>query len=331
MSKPETMHAGWYERMGAAHDVITFGEMERPQPRENEVLVRLHASGIDPSDYKRRANTRAKMEFPRIIPHSDGAGIVAAVGPGVRDLREGDRVWVFHAQWQRPFGTAAEYVALPRTLVRPLPQGLSFAQGACLGIPAMTGYRAVHVAGAPCGKTIYVAGATGRVGAYAVQFAKRGGARVIASTGSGEDARREIARLGADVVLDRKAPDLAARILAETGGEGVDQIVEVDISGNIALDESILREGGAIVSFGAATAPSVPIAQGGRRARNMSLHFILVYMLSPAVIDATCNGINEAADGLVHRIGGTFALEKLAEAHAFAETTSGSGHVIVTM
>ena len=115
--------------------------------------------------------------------------------------------------------------------MRALPQGLSFAQGACLGIPAMTGYRAVHVAGAPRGKTIYVAGATGRVGAYAVQFAKRGGARVIASTGSGEAARGEIARLGADVVLDRKAPDLAARILAETGGEGVDQIVEVDISG----------------------------------------------------------------------------------------------------
>lgn len=327
----EMMRAGWYERTGAAHDVITVGDMERPELRENDVLVRLHASGIDPSDYKRRANTRAKMEFPRIIPHSDGAGVVAAVGAGVRGLREGDRVWVFHAQWQRPFGTAAEYVVLPQTLVRALPQGLSFAQGACLGIPAMTGYRAVHVAGAPRGKTIYVAGATGRVGAYAVQFAKRGGARVIASSGSGEAARAELARLGADIVLDRKAPNLAARILAETGGEGVDQIVEVDISGNIALDENVLREGGAIVSFGAATAASVPIAQSGRRARNMSLHFILVYMLSPAVIEATCNGIIDVADALVHRIGGTFPLDDLAKAHAFAETTSGSGHVIVTM
>jgi NADPH2:quinone reductase len=324
------MRAGWYERTGPAEDVITVGEMDAPQPAAGEVLVRVHASGINPSDYKRRANTKAKPEFPRIIPHSDGAGVVAALGTGVTDLRAGDRVWTYNAQWQRPFGTAAEFVSLPARLVRPLPQGTTFVEGACFGIPAMTGYHAVHVAGSPKDKTVYVPGATGRVGAYAVQFAKWRGARVIASSG-GEAGRAAISALGADLVLDRKAPDLEARLMQETAGKGVDHIVEVDLPGNIAFDERILAERGAIVSFGGASAPSIPVTQIGRRARNMALHFIVVYLLDAPTFAATCAGIEEAAQAgvLKHRIGGTFPLSELARAHRTAEATTGSGHMVV--
>jgi NADPH2:quinone reductase len=323
------MRAGWYERTGPADEVIQVGEMETPTPAPGEVLVRLHVSGINPSDYKRRANTKAAIEFPRVVPHSDGAGVVAALGTGVTGLREGDRVWLYNAQWQRAFGTAAEFVSLPARLVRPLPTGTSFVEGACLGIPAMTGYHAVHVAGSPMGKTVYVPGATGRVGAYAVQFAKWRGARVIASSGN-EAGRMAITALGADLVLDRKAPDLEARLLRETDGRGVDLVVEVDLPGNIAFNERVLAERGAIVSFGGASANSVPVTQIGRRARNMGLHFILVYLLDAATYAATCAGIEEAAAGaLKHRIGGIFPLQELARAHRAAETMTGTGHVVV--
>jgi NADPH2:quinone reductase len=324
------MRAGWYERPGPADEVIQIGEMATPMPARGEILVRLHASGINPSDYKRRGNTKAAPEFPRIVPHSDGAGVVAALGAGVTGVREGDRVWTYNAQWQRAFGTAAEFVSLPARLVRPLPAGMSFVEGACLGIPAMTGYHAVHVAGSPKGKTVYVPGATGRVGAYAVQFAKWRGARVIASSG-GEAGRAAVAALGADLVLDRKAADLEARLLHETDGRGVDLIVEVDLPGNIGFDERVLAERGAIVSFGGASAASVPVTQIGRRARNMGLHFVFVYLLDAATFAATGTGIEEAAAAgiLKHRIGGTFPLAELARAHRTAETTTGSGHMVV--
>ena len=257
----------------------------------------------------------------------------SALGAGVTGLAVGDRVWTYNGQWGRPLGTAAEYIALPQRFVQPLPEGTSFAEGACLGIPAMTAYHAVHLAGSLAGKTVYVPGATGRVGAYAVQFAKWRGARVIASTGGGEAARAAVAELGADLVLDRKAADLAERILSETGGRGVDHIVEVDLPGNIGFDERIIAERGSMVSFGAASAPTLSVTQTGRRARNMSLHFIFVYMLDEPTFAATCSGIVEAAKAgaLKHRIGGRFPLADLAKAHHFAETTSGTGHVVVEM
>lgn len=327
------MRAGWFERPGPAAEVIQVGDIPDPHPGPGEVLVRLHASGINPSDYKKRGNVSISQEFPRIVPHSDGAGFVAALGPGVAGFSIGDRVWVYNAQWGRAYGTAAEYVCLPERRVKPLPKTLSFRGGACLGIPAMTGLRCVDLAGPLKDRWVYVPGATGRVGAYALQFAKWRGANVVASTGGGEEAKAELASLGADIVLDRNLPDLGARILHATGSRGVDHIVEVNLPGNIALDEKILAEGGSIVSFGAASAPSVAVTQTGRRARNMSLHFVFVYMLNEETFERTCETIVEIASTgmLIHRIAGAFPLADLASAHAFAETTSGLGHVIVEM
>ena len=325
------MRAGWYEKTGPAAEVVKTGEMQTPVAGPGEVLVRLHASGINPSDYKRRANVKAAAEFPRVVPHSDGAGVVAELGAGVSGFSIGDRVWVFNAQWRRAMGTAAEYVRLPARLVNPLPANVSFNEGACFGIPAMTGYHAVHVAGSVAGKTVYVPGATGRVGAYAVQFAKWRGARVIASTGGGAAQMDAIRALGADIVLDRKAADLEAQILAASDGRGADLVVEVDLPGNIGLDERILAEGGSIVSFGAGSVPSVPVTQASRRARNMGLHFIFVYLLDDATAAAVCKGINECAQTgrLQNRIGGVFPLAELARAHHEAETSTATGHFVV--
>lgn len=324
------MQAGWYERCGPAGEVIQIGEMATPEPGPGEILVRLHASGINPSDYKRRGNVKQKIEFPRVVPHSDGAGIVAALGAGVSAFKPGERVFVFNGQWQRPFGTAAEYIALPAFQVRPLPNSLSFAEGACLGIPAMTGYHAVFKDGPVAGQTLYVAGATGRVGAYAVQFAKWGGARVIASA-SGSEKTKIAADLGADIVLDRTCDDIAARVLAETRGAGIDRVIEVEFGGNMAINERILAERATICSYASAAVAQALVNVSPRRARNMSMHFIFVYTISDAEKDAACAGIVRAiSEGHIqHRIADIIPLGDLARAHREAERQSGTGHMVV--
>lgn len=326
------MLAGWYDRCGPADEVIQVGQAPTPAPGAGEVLIRLKASGINPSDYKRRGNTKAAMEFPRIIPHSDGAGVIAALGAGVERFRAGDRVWTFHAQWGRPNGTAAEYVALPAALVQPLPDNVTFEQGACLGIPAMTGHRCVTAGGPVENKTIYVPAAAGRVGAYAIQFAKMGGARVIASAGGA--AKLAAAReLGADAVIDRNDPDLARRLLDETGGRGVDRIIEIDLPGNIGFNESVLADGGSIAAYGASPRPQAVLTLSPRRARNFDLQIVFVYTLSPEAAQATCEAVNSAASSgkLIHRIANVVPLEELARAHREAESQSGSGHMIVSI
>lgn len=326
------MRAGWYERTGPAHDVIVVGEVPAPEPAAGEVLVRLHASGINPSDYKRRGNTRAKMEFPRVIPHSDGAGVVAGIGTGVQGFSEGQRVWVFNAQDRRPFGTAAEYISLPAFQVRSLPDSASFEDGACFGIPAMTGHRAVFSQGPVRGQTVYVPGAASRVGAYAVQFAKWGGARVIAAA-SGAAKAEAVAALGADVVLRRDQVDLVPAILAATGGRGVDRICEIDLGANIRVSEQVLVDGGSISSYASAAEPTVTLTVSPRRARNMVVELVFVYTMSDAAKDAAAREtIAAQEDGVLsHRIAGVFPLARLADAHQAAESQSGTGHVMVTI
>lgn len=195
------MKAAWYEKQGAARDVLIVGEMDEPQPLAGEVRIRLAASSINPGDVKKRQNAfGVGMPFPHIIPHSDGAGTVDAVGEGVSAEWIGRRVWCYGAQTYRPFGTAAEYTVVPLRQAVPLPETVPLKQGACLGIPGITAHRAVHVAGLVEGRIVLVQGGAGAVGACAVQFAHRAGARVIATRRSEND--KEIAsRAGADEVL----------------------------------------------------------------------------------------------------------------------------------
>src|SRR5918997_2535254 len=182
------MQAVWYERNGPAREVLQFGEMPDPEPGPGEVRVRIHASGVNPSDWKTRSGLRP-MTFPRVIPHSEGAGVIDRVGVGVPASRVGDRVWTWNAQWKRPFGTAAEFVVLPAEQAVPLPEGPSFDEGACLGIPALTAHRAVTIDGSVEGQTVLVAGGAGAVGHYATQFARLlGAAQVLSTVSSPEKA-----------------------------------------------------------------------------------------------------------------------------------------------
>jgi NADPH2:quinone reductase len=209
-----------------------------------------------------------------------------------------------------------------------LPDGMSFVQGACLGIPTMTSHRAVFMDGPVRGKTVYVPGAAGRVGSYAVQWAKWGGARVIADAGS-QDKAAAIAALGADRVLLRGADDPVAMILDMTNGVGADRIIEIEFGGNMAVNEKIIAEGGVIASYASSRMPKATISVSPRRARNMSMHFVHCYTMSDAAKNAAATDISKAAAGFTHRIAGIIPLNELARAHREAERQSGTGQMVV--
>ena len=204
------MLAGWYERHGPAREVLQIGEQPDPVPVKGEVRVRLRASAVNPSDVKARAGSRPVIP-PRVIPNSDGAGEIDRVGPGVSKRRLRQRVWVYNGQWQRPFGTSAQYIALPAAQAIPLPRKVSYAEGACLGIPVMTAHRCLFADGPIDGLTVLVTGGAGVVGHYAVQFARWAGARVIATVSSPEKAGHA-RKGGAHATINYRNEDVAARL-----------------------------------------------------------------------------------------------------------------------
>ena len=254
------MKAAWYEKQGAARDVLVVAEMDDPQPREGEVRIRVAFSGINPGDVKKREDAfGVGMPYPRVIPHSDGAGTVDAVGEGVSRDWLGRRAWCYGAQSYRPFGTAAEYTVVPLEQVVQLPQGVPLEQGACLGIPGITGHRAVHVAGSLNGKTVLVQGGAGAVGACAVQLSHQAGARVIATCRAESDKKIAL-QAGADEVLLTDG-NLAERIRALAPG-GVHHIVEVAFGANIKTDTEVLAQGGSIATYATNTPlPETPVWQ----------------------------------------------------------------------
>ena len=249
------MKAAWYDRNGPAREVLSVGQLPDPVPGPGEVLVSVKVSGLNPSDVKSRAGARGSMAFPRIVPHSDGAGVIEAVGPGVDGRPIGSSVWLWNGQWQRPFGTAAEKIAVPSEQAVPLPDGLSFEAGACLGIPAMTAEACLFSDGPLMDKTVLVTGGAGGVGHYVIQLAKWGGARVIATAGRNETLAA-CQHAGADLVIDYKRENVAGRVLGETGGSGVDRIVEVEFGGNLETSVAVLKQNGVIAAYASMAAPT---------------------------------------------------------------------------
>jgi NADPH:quinone reductase len=254
------MKAAWYEKQGAARDVLVVGEMEDPQPRTGEVRIRVAFSGVNPGDVKKREDAFGLgMPYPRVIPHSDGSGTVDAVGEKVSQEWIGRRVWCYGAQSYRPFGTAAEYTVVPLKQVAQLAEGVPLEQGACLGIPGITAHRAVHVGGSVKDKTVLVQGGAGAVGACAVQLAHQMGARVIATCRAESD--KELAlRAGADEVL-LTSENLVRRI-RELFPDGVNHIVEVAFGANVKTDTKLLAQGGSIATYATNTPmPETPVWQ----------------------------------------------------------------------
>ncbi|HUC61377.1 MAG TPA: NADPH:quinone reductase [Alphaproteobacteria bacterium] len=325
------MRAAYYETNGPARDVLKLGEVETPRPGPGEVRVRVRASGINPSDVKTRAGTTRRIVFPRVIPHSDGAGEIDEVGPGVSAARLGERVWIWNGQWKRAFGTAAEYVVLPSAQAVRLPHTVSFEIGACLGIPALTASHAVALAGLEEGQPVLVSGGAGAVGHYAIQLAKAKGAFVISTVSSAEKAARAKAA-GADRVIDYRTEDVAARVKDHVGARGVERVIEVDISGNAKLIPNILAPKGKVVVYGA-NAPETTISNPFFISNGVSLVYFIVYELEPAEREAAIAEVSELLDSgwLETAIGAVMPLDEIVAAHEALEAGRVMGNLVLTV
>jgi NADPH2:quinone reductase len=324
------MYAAWYERNGSADDVLTVGEMDDPQVGSGEVRVRVYASGVNPSDVKRRGGSPSKMAFPRVVPQSDGAGIIDAVGEGVPGERLGERVWLWNAQFGRPFGTAAQYVALPSEQAVHLPDNVDFAAGACLGIPALTAHYGLFADGPISGQTVLISGGSGAVGNAAVQLAKWGGATVITTVSSSNKA--EVARdAGADHVLNYKEEDVQARIKDSTGGKGVDRIVEVAFGPNLSLDLTVLKQSGVLVTYGSDAEREPRIPFGTLLSNDITVRFILVYLLKGQLRRQGIEDVNASltAGKLKPLVAQHYPLEQIKAAHKAVESGQVVGNVVV--
>ena len=327
------MKVAWYERQGAPADVLVVGEMPTPEPGPGEVRIRVAASGINPGDVKKRRDAFGLgMPYPRVIPHSDGAGVIDGVGEGVATARLGERVWCFGAQSYRPFGTAAEYVVVPTSQAVPLPDGVSFEQGACLGIPGITAHRAVHVAGPVEARAVLVHGGGGAVGQCATALARHAGAQVIATVRSATD-ETVATRAGAHRVVNTEGlePDRVIERVQAHAPNGIDHIIEVALDRNVWLDEPLLRQGGSIAAY-ATSDPMPAIPFWPLLFKNVRLFFLGSDDFPLASKLEAAHSLNEAlASGWPgFDIGARFPLKSIAEAHQVLEGGKTSGRIVLS-
>lgn len=325
------MQALCYDRFGPAHEVLELRALPRPDPGPGEVLVRLRYSGVNPSDVKARAGTRpgvTKPPYPVIVPHSDGAGVIEAVGRGVDTGRLGERVWIWNGQWQRAMGTAAEWIALPAAQAVPLPEGVPLEAGACLGIPGLTAAQTVLGGGDIAGRRVLVSGGGGAVGHNAVQLARWAGAEVIATCSPSDVAR--VRDAGAQHVFDYRDPDLAEKIRAV--GE-VHRAVEVELGRNAALLGEVMAPLGTIAVYGSAAdmAPRLPFGQMLFKA--LKIDISLIYILPDAERSAMIDRLHEAlrSGGLRPAVHGVVPLAEAAEAHRIVEEGRRAGAMLVDL
>jgi len=323
------MRAAFYTEQGPARAVLQVGEQPDPVPGPGEVRVRLRTSGVNPSDWKvRRGGFGRGLMAPLIIPHSDGAGDIDLVGPGVTD-RVGERVWIWNGQWKRPHGTAAEYIVVPDAQAVRLPANIDYAEAACLGIPVLTALQAVRLSGIDARSTVLIAGGAGSVAHYAIQLAKLRGATVITTISN--DAKADHARrAGADHIVNYRTEDVGARVKALTDNRGVDAVIELDLTSNAKLYPSILRPHAIVVVYGMAaneaTLPSLWLMQN-----SITLRLFLVYDMSDddrsAVIGQLAGLLEQGR--LQHTIARRLPLEEIAEAHELVERGDLIGNVVL--
>lgn len=325
------MKAVWYTQQGPAREVLEFGELPTPTAGTGQVRVRLVTSGVNPSDVKSR---RARpVTDPLIVPHSDGAGVIDQIGDGVDAARLGQRVWTWNAQWQRPMGTAAEYVVLPQAQAVRLPEGTDFAAGACFGIPALTAVQAVvwaeRLVGALQGKKVLVVGAASAVGHYITQLANQAGAEVLGTVGSLERAAHAQAA-GLHAPIFYKQENVAQRVHELTQGQGVDVVIDMDFSGTASWAPEVLQPHGTVVCYGS-NALEQSFQYRPWLFASLGVKFFLVYDLSPADRMAAIERLSGLLErgALQHSIGPRFALAQTVQAHLAVEAGQAIGNVVI--
>ena len=267
-----------------------------------------------------------------IIPHSDGAGIIEAVGEGVDSKRIGERVWVYQAQFARRFGTAAECVAVESARAAILPDNVGFDIGACLGIPAMTAHRCVFADGDVSGQTLLITGGAGRVGQYAVQWASQAGANVIASASNEEDVAA-CTRAGAHHIVNHRSENFLETTLDATGGQPVDRIVDVEFGANLPITTELLRVGGAIATYSSTQVPEPKLPFFKMMYKDITLRFVIVYAMPESAKQHAIADIVRAlrADQLQHQVAASMPLDEIASGNELVEQGSIRGAVILNI
>jgi NADPH:quinone reductase len=310
------MRAAVYERCGPPHAVLSIADVPDPAPGPGEVLIAV--------DTKKRAGwLTSTLPAPRVIPHSDAAGTIVAVGAGVPARRIGERVWAMRCDAPYPgAGGAAEFAVVAAEHTVPLPDHVAFEIGACLGVPAMTAHAAVFGDGPVTGRTVLVTGGAGAVAAYAIQFAVWNGARVIATASTPE--KQAIAREnGAEIVIDYRAGEAAtiAAILDATGGRGVDRIVEVDFGANLAVCHGVLAPNGVVAAYSSSRVREPVLPYYAFAMKGAAVRFVQGMLLTRDEREAGARTITAllARAALRHRIAASFPLDRIADAHAAAE------------
>ena len=326
------MKAVWYEQIGAADDVLTHGNIDDPKVSDGEALVRIRTSGVNPSDVKTRAGARGELQFPRIIPHSDGAGNIEAVGNGVDKNRIGERVWLWNGAFGRAFGTCAEYISLPANQAVEMPENSTFEAGACMGIPASTAYHGVFSGGSVKNKTLLVTGGAGAVGHYAIQLAKWDGAQVVATV-SGPEKGLAAKEAGADLVVNYKTDDVVEAVNDFTSGKGVDRIVEVEFGGNLSISEQIIKTNGVIAAYGSVAVGNPELPFYNLMFKNAVLKMYLIYIVPGEARMKIIEGLTKALseNALVHQIAKSFDLTETIQAHKTVEAGKLIGNTIINL
>jgi NADPH2:quinone reductase len=332
------MRAAWYDRPGPARDVLQIGDLATPTVRPGEVLIEIRASGINPSDYKRRGTEAVEgSKGGRIVPHSDGSGTVVAVGGGVRPDWLGQSVWIWNAINRRGYaepgprelGTAAEFVAIPLEYVAILPDETSFEVGACLGVPAFTAYAALFADGPLKAKTVLVQGGAGAVGELAVQLASQAGATVIATVSSDQKGRRALAA-GAHHAINYREQNVVEQVEQLTE-QGVDRIIEVDFGANIDIDARIIKSYGTIAAYSSTSDPHPVLPYYSLQYKGASVRTIQVFTMPTSLRSDAVEAINAALkDGRLRpTIAEQFTLDDVALAHEAAENRP-EGNIVLS-
>jgi NADPH2:quinone reductase len=307
-------------------DVLRLEEVAEPAPGPGEVLVRVAAAGVNPVDGYMRTGTYAiKPELPW-TPGSDGAGEVVALGQGIAEPAVGSRVYLWTPSGR---GTYAELVAAPRERVFALPDRLSFEQGAAVGVPYATAYRALHDKGlARPGEWVLVHGATGAVGTALVQLALRHGMQVVATAGSAAGEAR-LRDAGVRHVVDHGDPEHLARARDVTGGAGLDLIVELLANVNLGRDLGALARRGRVVVVG--SRGSVEINPRDLMSRDAWVVGMTLFNATAEEVTALHAGLRAGfADGtLAPVVGRRFPLAEAAEAQRAVLAAGAHGKVVL--
>jgi len=325
------MKTCWFDQFGSARDVLQIGDRQTPEPGPGEVLVKLRTTGVNPSDVKKRAGGFPDLlDAGPVIPHSDGAGTIAAVGAGVPASRAGERVFVYQAQYGRQHGTAAEYVTIASDRAPSLPDNTSFEVGACVGIPILTAHRCVFADGPVTDQQILVTGGAGRVGHYAIQWARRDGARVIATASNELDAAACRAA-GADSVVNHREAGWGQQVFDLSGGKKIDRVIDVEFGANLPELLHCVRIGATIATYSSTVVPEPTLPFRTMMFMDLTVRMVIVYAMperakAQAVADTQAL---LASDALQHRIADVLPFEEMAQAHEMIETGSIRGCVIV--